>query len=79
VEATRPLEVPAGSIVLDRASGPERVFAVFSDQPLAAEPVRRLLEALGRRGPDAIRRETRIELPGTLQMSLYFEKTEQER
>ena len=78
VGVSRPLELPAGSIVLDRAPGPERVFAVFSAQPLAAEPVRRLLEGLGRRGPDAIRRETRLELPGTLQMSLFFEKAERQ-
>jgi hypothetical protein len=74
-----PVEVPSGSIVLDRAPGPERVFAIFSAEPLDSEPVRVHLEALGRRGAEAIRRETRLPLPGTLQLSLHFEKAEELR
>jgi hypothetical protein len=46
---------PPGSAELDDACGPERVFALLSRQPFAAEAFRRELSALSDRGPDAVR------------------------
>ena len=71
-----------GSIVLDRAPGPERVFALVSQRPLAVAPVRSALSAIGAAGPDAIREAKLLSLPpqvlaaaGTLiQRSVIFEK-----
>jgi hypothetical protein len=71
----RRLEVPL-SVVLDHAPGPERLFAVFSRAPLAAAEMRAALEALGARGPEAIRRARDLPLEGTVQTSLRFEKEE---
>lgn len=68
-------EVP-GSIVLDHAPGPERIFAVFSPAPMESEPVRQALSSLGARGTSAIRRTQKLPLPGTSQASLLFEKRE---
>jgi hypothetical protein len=75
IDTRTAVEVPAGSIVLDRTPGPERVFALFSPAPLAAAPVRQLLEALGRQGAEAIRRQTQLPLPDTLQITIHFEKS----
>jgi Domain of unknown function (DUF4384) len=47
-------EVP-GSLVLDEAAGPERIFALLSTRPLPGDGVRQVLEDLARRGPQAIR------------------------
>jgi hypothetical protein len=74
VPAGLPIEAPAGSIVLDDADGPERVFALFSAEPLDAREVRQALEALGRRGPEAVRRTEALPLVGTVQRSLLLEK-----
>jgi hypothetical protein len=71
-----------GSIVLDRAPGPERVFALVSQRPLAVGPVRSALLAVGAAGPAAIRETRALGLPpelvaaaGTLiQRSVIFEK-----
>jgi hypothetical protein len=65
-------ELP-GSIVLDDAPGPERVFALLSEQPLVAADVTGALVDLGRRGPDAIRAASRLPVAAT-QLSLLFEK-----
>ena len=65
-------ELP-GSIVLDRAPGPERVFALFSARPLDAAPVTRALHELGARGADAIRSTRSLDLP-CVQASIVFEK-----
>jgi hypothetical protein len=65
-------ELP-GSIVLDAAPGPERVFAVLTLEPLSSELVLRALEQLGRRGPDAIRAARTLPVGGT-QLSVVFEK-----
>jgi hypothetical protein len=62
-----------GSIVLDDAPGPERIFALFSRQPLAAAEVTGALVELGRRGPDAIRAARQLSVAAT-QLSLVFEK-----
>ncbi len=66
-------EVP-GSIVLDASTGPERVFALFSDTPLRVADVTEALRALGARGPDAIRSESRLPSAAKAQSSLVFEK-----
>jgi hypothetical protein len=73
VDPRRRLEVP-GSIVLDDAPGPERLFAVFSRAPLSSEVVRAALERLGAQGQEAIRRARDLPLPGTSQATLRFEK-----
>jgi hypothetical protein len=65
-------ELP-GSIVLDRAPGPERVFALFSEQPLDAAPVLRALRELGARGPAAIRDTRTLDVP-SVQASVVFDK-----
>ncbi len=71
-----------GSIVLDRAPGPERVFALVSQRPLAVGPVRSALSAIGAAGTKTIRETKVLALPsqllaaaGTLiQRSVIFEK-----
>jgi hypothetical protein len=71
-----------GSIVLDMAPGPERVFALVSQRPLAVGPVRSALSAIGAAGPETIRETKVLKLPsqllaaaGTLiQRSVIFEK-----
>ncbi|HET9451957.1 MAG TPA: hypothetical protein VFO83_13795, partial [Aggregicoccus sp.] len=68
-------ELP-GSVVLDAAPGPERVFALFSDAPLAAGDVTRALEALGSGGRGAIRAQQRLPVAGTEQASFLFEKVQ---
>ena len=69
------LVVPiAGSIVLDRAPGPERLFAIFSERPIAARLVRQLLAGPAAGGASAIRAARQLALPGTRQASLLFEK-----
>jgi hypothetical protein len=71
----RRLEVP-GSIILDGAPGPERVFAVFSRAPLAADHVRAALAAVAAGGEAAIRSSRTLPLPDTAQASVQFEKGE---
>lgn len=67
------IELP-GSIVLDAAAGPERIYALFSREPVRAETVKRRLGAIGARGPEAIRHEKRLDVAGVGQASLLFEK-----
>jgi hypothetical protein len=69
----RRLEVP-GSIVLDLAPGPERVYAVFSEGPLRSDLVRQALALVAAGGPEAIRRTRALPLPGTAQATVRFEK-----
>jgi hypothetical protein len=66
------IELP-GSIVLDEARGPERIFALFSDAPLPATRVREALRTVAAGGATAIRNTTRLPL-GATQLSLVFEK-----
>lgn len=66
-------ELP-GSVVLDAAPGPERLFALFSDAPLETAAVTRTLEALGSRGLGAIRAQERLPVAGVAQASFLFEK-----
>ena len=72
VSAT-PAELP-GSIVLDDAPGPERIFALFSTQPLEAAAVTQALLAVGARGADAIRSTTTLEIGAAHTATLLFEK-----
>ena len=62
-----------GSIVLDDAPGPERIFALFSPTPLDDAQVRRALAVLAAAGPDAIRRTRALPLPFA-QASILLEK-----
>jgi hypothetical protein len=68
------VEAPAGSVVLDTAPGPERIFALWSSEPLRAADVLAQLSELGQRGPAAIRATTTLDVPGTIQISRLFEK-----
>jgi hypothetical protein len=66
-----PSELP-GSIALDAAPGPERVFAFVSTEPLDAAQVSRALQAI--RGVDAIRATRTLDVPAVNQTSIVFEK-----
>jgi len=68
-----PSELP-GSIVLDAAPGPERVFALASAQPLDASQVTRALLVLGRKGAAAIRATSVLDNLPAVQQSIVFEK-----
>lgn len=61
------------SLVLDDAPGPERFFALFSNQPLEDAAVRRALLDVASQGPAAIRRIRRLDLP-LAQATLLIEK-----
>ena len=65
-----------GSIELDNAPGPERIYALFSDAPVAADAVRSGLTELHARGPDAIRTAAELTLPlaGVVVRSFLLEK-----
>jgi hypothetical protein len=64
-----------GSIVLDAAPGPERMFAIFSDEPVAAEQVTDQLRAIGAGGADAIREPHALTVTNArAQASTLFEK-----
>lgn len=67
------LSVP-GSIVLDQTRGPERLFAIYSDQPIPANRVRHALAGIAAGGPPAIRATPGVLVSGTLQASLLIEK-----
>ena len=69
----RRVELP-GSIVIDEAQGPERIFALFSDAPLPSARVRDALVRVGAGGPVAIRAATRLAIDGAEQRSVLFEK-----
>jgi len=65
---------PAGSIMLDAAPGPERIYAILSDEPIAADLVRAQLRAVARGGADAIRNTRTLPLAARAQVSVVFEK-----
>ena len=67
------VEIP-GSVVLDRAPGPERIYALFSDAPISTESVKPPLAAVGQRGPPAIRAGGILGVPGASELSTWFEK-----
>ncbi len=72
------VELP-GSIVLDRAPGPERIFALLSEVALSATAVRESLKGVEAGGPERIRQTVELPLPGTEQDSFLFEKGESPR
>jgi hypothetical protein len=55
------VELP-GSITLDAAAGPERVFALFSREPLAAAQVTQALARLGQQGAAAVRERAALDV-----------------
>jgi hypothetical protein len=63
-----------GSIVLDQAPGPERLFVIYSKQPLPAAAAREALAALAAGGASAIRAAQRLAIADTIQATLLFEK-----
>jgi len=67
------VEIP-GSVVLDRAPGPERLYALFSDAPLSAESVKPALGAVARAGPAAIRSGGILGVEGASELTTWFEK-----
>jgi hypothetical protein len=62
------------SIVLDEALGPERVFAVFSNEMLEEEAIFSVLRETATKGGDALRSVKALPLP-LVQTSVLFEKT----
>jgi hypothetical protein len=67
------ISVP-GSIVLDAAPGPERLFVIYSARALPAGAVRAALAPTAAAGAAAIRGTGRAPIEGTVQASLLFEK-----
>src|SRR5260221_1354014 len=65
------VELP-GSIVLDVTPGPERLYALFSAEPLAADAVKAKLRELT--GAAAIRKGGKLDIAARAQLSLVFEK-----
>jgi len=63
-----------GSIVLDAAPGPERIYALLSDEPITADAVRAPLRVVARGGAVAIRGTYTLPVPVRAQASLVFEK-----
>ena len=62
------------SIVLDQAPGPERLFALFSREPISARVVRQALAGTAAAGAPAIRATRQLAIDGTVQATLLFEK-----
>ena len=56
------------------AAGPERIFALFTDRPVASTDVTHALQEIGARGDAAIRSTTRLPIAVDFQMSLLLEK-----
>jgi len=69
------ISVP-GSIVLDAAPGPERLFVIYSAHALRAGAVRAALAPAAAAGAPAIRGTREAPLEGIVQSSLLFEKEE---
>ena len=74
IELRTRVELP-GSIVLDDAPGPERVFALFSARPLATAAVSDALRAIGLQGDSAIRDTKVLPIIADAQSSLVIEKS----
>lgn len=64
----------ADSIELDAAPGPERIYALLSDRPIAAGAVRSRLREVAAGGVAAIRGAHTLALPVRAELSLVFEK-----
>ena len=63
-----------GSIELDQAPGPERLFVIYSKEPLPAGTAREALARLAAGGASAIRAAQRLPIVDTIQSTLLFEK-----
>jgi hypothetical protein len=63
-----------GSVVLDGTTGPERIYALFSERPLPAARVDQALAEVARGGAAAIRSTARLPLDAVDQASLLIEK-----
>jgi hypothetical protein len=72
--AGRPTGEVPGSIVLDAAPGPERVFALLSREPLDASAVKGELARIGASGPAGIRAARALSIPADEQASALIEK-----
>ena len=64
----------SGSIELDAAPGPERIYALLSDRPIEAAIVRAHLLGVAAGGAEAIRGTRALPVPVRAQLSLVFEK-----
>jgi Domain of unknown function (DUF4384) len=73
VPTGRRLELP-GSLVLDDAPGPERLYALFSRAPLRAEVVTAALREVAAGGVHNIRRAEHLAVPADAQRSFLLEK-----
>ncbi|OGQ81923.1 MAG: hypothetical protein A2289_03545 [Deltaproteobacteria bacterium RIFOXYA12_FULL_58_15] len=69
------LELP-GSVVLDSARGPERLFAIFSREPVPSADVLDNLRAIAAADPDSIRTTAHLDLAATVQESIWWEKSQ---
>ena len=66
-------ELP-GSIVLDDAPGPERIFAFFSATPIDSAVPTQALRRLGEQGWEAMRATSKVDLDDVRQSSVLIEK-----
>jgi hypothetical protein len=73
VELRSRVELP-GSVVLDEAAGPERIFALFSSKPITAADARAALQGIGSEGAAAIRRTQRLPVAADAQVTMVVEK-----
>jgi hypothetical protein len=62
------------AVALDWTPGPERIFALFSEQPLEARALTDELARVGRGGAEAIRGTRRLSVGPAFQDSLLIEK-----
>lgn len=69
------LEAPAGSVILDQSQGPERIFAIWSEEAVSSNVVVTALSQLGSKGHQAIRETTALGLPATFEQSILIEKS----
>jgi hypothetical protein len=74
IDPRRPSELP-DAIVLDEAPGPERVFALLSQQPLGAWMVLEALRQLAADGDRALRATHTLPIAVPAQLSLRLEKS----
>src|SRR5262249_40617445 len=73
IELRNRVELP-GSVILDDAPGPERVFALFSAKPLVAADALAALRAIGKAAA-TIRSTQRLSIAADAQVTMAFEKS----
>jgi hypothetical protein len=73
VDGRTSISVP-GSIVLDEAPGPERLYVIYSERPIEARAVRHALARTAAGGATAIRSTVHLPIEGSVQATLLFEK-----